>query len=283
MPQVVEEGHHLRLLPNEGWDERIHIAECGDLVRSYLVRSRRFVLVYDTLLGPQSGAWLREKALEIAKGLPLLVFNSHADWDHYFGNQVFPEPILASRECRHRILEVTGPKELEQKREEAPESYGAVELVAPAVALDGEPLLDGGDLTFQVLKTLGHRPDHLGIFIPELKTLLPGDCAEDPIPLVDEDSLPTDHTVIQLIQSLTRMRDLEPEWVLANHAPPNRGTELLESNLRYLVNACEQARACGSLEELRERCPEPEGCEGFYAEAHQRTLKFAWEQRMTYD
>ena len=50
-----EEGHLLKLSSNQGWDPRIQVAECGDLVRAYLIKTERFLLVYDTLLGPKSG------------------------------------------------------------------------------------------------------------------------------------------------------------------------------------------------------------------------------------
>lgn len=274
----VEEGHRCQVVANGGWDERITLVECGELVRSYLIKTRNFLLVYDTLLGPVSGAWLRQRALELAEDRPILVFNSHADWDHYFGNQAFVEPILGSRECRRRVLEVAGAGELARKRQDCLDSYGPVQLVAPTVVLDGEPTLDGGDLTIQALFTPGHRPDHLALWVPELRTLFPGDCLERPIPLVDEDSTPTSGTLEHLIASLTRMRALEPAWVLANHAPPCHGCGLLDDNLGYLTGVLQAARGSASLDELSRSCPAPEGCQGYYLDEHRRTLEVAFSQ-----
>lgn len=276
---LVEDNLTLDIEANQGWDSRLHIARCGDMVRAYIVVCQRFALVYDTLLGPLSGAWLRQTALELAQGRPLLVVNSHADWDHYFGNMAFSEPILASKLCRERILGEVGAAELAKKQSESPEFYGSVRRVAPTIAIEGACLLDGGDLQLHLLPTTGHRPDHLALWIPEISTLLPGDCVEDPIPLVDEDSAPGSRTIEELSASLLGMLDLAPEWVLANHAPPQRGTQRLADNQRYLRRLLEQARAASSLEELRQASPPSPEWGDYYQSSHQEHIRMAWEQR----
>ena len=116
----MEENLEVSVEPNHGWDSRIKCIKCGDLVRSYLIKTKRFVLVYDTLLGPKSGGFLREQALMFADGTPLVVVNSHADWDHYFGNMMFPEMILGSQLRVKRVTGQVGQKELEEKRREHP-------------------------------------------------------------------------------------------------------------------------------------------------------------------
>jgi glyoxylase-like metal-dependent hydrolase (beta-lactamase superfamily II) len=276
---LVEEKLTLSLEPNAGWDPRIHCARCGDLVRAYLIVCQRFVLVYDTLLGPQSGGWLRQRALELAEGRPLLVVNSHADWDHYFGNMAFPEPILGSLACAERIKGEVGAGELEKKRQEHPDCYAAVRLVGPSVALPGETVLDGGDLTLRLLPTVGHRPDHLALWVPEIATLFPGDCVEDPVPLVDEDSTSQSNTVQELIESLQMMCALQPQWVLANHAAPEPGTARMEANLAYLRRLQAQAARASSLDELRESMPSDPTWSDFYRDAHLAQTRMAWEQR----
>jgi glyoxylase-like metal-dependent hydrolase (beta-lactamase superfamily II) len=276
---IVEENLELDFEPNQGWDSRIHCAKCGDLVRAYLVVCRRFVLIYDTLLGPKSGGWLRDAALQLAGGRPLLVVNSHADWDHYFGNTSFPDPILASALCRARICGEIGARELEKKRQEHPDSYASLRLVCPSIAVEGETTLDGGDLTLKLLPTAGHRPDHLALWIPELHTLFPGDCVEDPVPLVDEDSTADSDTLRELMASLQQMLALGPEWVLANHAPPQRGTRRMEANLAYLRELANQAGQMESLEDLYRALPADPAWSDFYRTAHRHQVRMAWEQR----
>lgn len=275
---IVEENLEISVEENAGWDERIQSIKCGDLVRAYLIKTDRFLLVYDTLLGPKSGGFLRECALEFAAGRPLMVVNSHADWDHYFGNMVFPEPILGTELTVKRILGEAGQRELSKKRQEHPGSYGDVKLVAPTVGLPSHVRLYGGDLTLELTLTKGHRPDHLALYIPEISTLLPGDCVEDPIPLLDEDSDDSSRTLFELMSTLHQFQRVNPEWVLANHAPPQAGISRVLKNLSYLEDLRDRAGQASSLEVLeRETPPEPTWDE-FYQSAHRNHLRMAWQQ-----
>jgi len=275
---LVEENLEIGVEANDGWDPRITAIKCGELVRSYLIKTERFLLVYDTLLGPKSGAFLRERALEQAEGSALLVVNSHADWDHYFGNMMFPEPILGTHAMVDRVTTGVGEKELKQKREEFPECYGPVQLVPPSVAVRDKVTLHGGDLTIKIIRCQGHRPDHLALYIPELKTLFPGDNVEDPIPLVDEDSHDRSNTLHELIESLEEFLLLEPDWVLANHAAPEAGTGRIENNLHYLRTLRDKASESKTLDHLREEFPVDPGWDDFYQKAHTNQIKMARQQ-----
>ena len=275
----VEENLEFSVEENAGWDPRIVCLKCGSLVRSYLLKTERFVLVYDTLLGPKSGELLRQAALKLADSRPLLVVNSHADWDHYFGNMCFPEPIIGTQSMVERVMAGVGQKELKHKISEHPDCYGGVRLAAPTVAIPDEAILYGGDLSVRLLLTPGHRPDHLSLYLPEIKTLLPGDCVEDPIPLVDEDSDENSRTIEELKQSLQRFLELEPEWVLANHTTPEKGVARIRPNLAYLAQLQEAALHATSLDELRGRWPAEAEWDAFYARAHQSHLRMAWQQR----
>ena len=274
----MEESLRISVEENSGWDSRIQCLKCGDLVRSYLIKTERFLLVYDTLLGPKSGGFLREEALRFADSRPLLVANSHADWDHYFGNMMFPEPILGTHAMVQRVTEGVGQKELAEKRNEHPECYEAVQLVPPSVAVGRDTVLHGGDLTIKLLLTRGHRPDHLAIFVPELSTLFPGDCVEDPIPLVDEDSDETSHTIEELSRSLQSFLELQPEWVLANHAAPEKGVTRIESNLAYLKTLQSQALEAESLDAHKKAQPTDPSWDSFYQKAHLSHLRMARQQ-----
>lgn len=278
MSVKVEEDLKIELEKNGGWDPRVRSIKCGDLVRSYLIKTERFLLIYDTLLGPKSGAFLREQALQFADGRPLLVVNSHADWDHYFGNMMFPEPILGSQLMIDRLREGVGDKELQKKRAAHPLHYQDVALLFPSVGLSGPTTLQGGDLTLEILVTPGHRPDHLALYIPEINTLFPGDCVEDPIPLVDEDSTEASQTLRELTESLESMLALKAQWVLANHASPEPGSSQLEANLQYLKRLAKDSREARDLEDLQSRSPIDPRWDSFYQSAHLSQLRMAWEQ-----
>lgn len=269
---LVEQDLTLELLPNGGWDSRIEVIQVGDLVRSHLIYTKNFTVVYDTLLGPLSGGFLARRAA--ARGKSVLVVDSHSDWDHYWGNQCFNGPILGLQLTAERILGDFGRGELAKKTGEHA-SYSAVKLVAPNVRLSGETVLDGGDLTLQLLHTPGHRPDHLALYIPEIRTLLPGDAVETPFALLDEDSPARDLESMQ--QTLARFLALDVDWLLCNHAPPQAGKGLVQANLEFYRQLTAKARLSDSVESLMRQFPyEGPADADFYRKDHARICQAAW-------
>lgn len=274
---IVEQDHSLRLLENGGWDPRIEVVEVGGFVRSHLIYTTHFTVVYDTLLGPLSGQWLADRVAQRAPGHPVLVVISHSDWDHCWGSQCFAGVILGSELCAQRILGEFGQQERHKKAQEHA-SYGAVKAVAPNVRVSGATTLDGGDLTLQLLPTRGHRPDHLAVYIPEIRTLLAGDAVETPFALLDEGEPAEDLQDMQT--SLKGFLELPVDWLLANHAPPQRGKALIEANLRYYQELVERAQESTSLEDLLRRFPYPGPADSdFYRDDHARIAQAAWRAR----
>src|SRR5947209_11608059 len=78
-------------------------APCLDMfdVRALLVYGERFTLLIDTLARPVDLERVREEVER--RGKPLLIVNSHADWDHWWGNEAFPTaPVIAHRPTLER-------------------------------------------------------------------------------------------------------------------------------------------------------------------------------------
>src|SRR5690348_3825626 len=73
------------------------------VVRAALLLGARRAAVIDTLLCPEDMAPLQVHLA--GHGRPVIVVNTHADWDHFWGNAAFPgAPIVGHRLCRERIL-----------------------------------------------------------------------------------------------------------------------------------------------------------------------------------
>lgn len=270
----VEQGHQLKLLQNGGWDGRIEIIEVGGFVRSHIIYSLNFTLVYDTLLGPLSGTYLLERVRQRAPNTPLRVVVSHSDWDHCWGNQIFEEPIHASPLCAERMMGPIGAQELKEKRKEH-SSYEAVRLVAPTLPVHGGEVWDGGDLSVHFLHTPGHRPDHLALYIPEIRTLLPGDAVETPFCLVDD--LEPRENLLKIQETLRQLSALETDWLLCNHAPPQQSNLLVRENLKYYQQLSLKAQSCDSLENLLEQFPYPGPADQeFYRKDHERICRQSW-------
>jgi glyoxylase-like metal-dependent hydrolase (beta-lactamase superfamily II) len=235
------------LVDNQGWDPRILVVRCGDLVDAFIVVSERYVVLVDTLINPQTAAAMLRIARErLTGGRQLLAVNTHADWDHCWGNQLFagpdaihPAPIIASRACAERFRateDVWGA--LARMREREPGRFDDVRPTPPTIIFDDRLLIDGGDLTLELFPTPGHQPDHIAIFIPEIGMLLAGDAAELPFPFVESAAaLPA------LRDSLARMAALHPTAALYCHAPVISGPELLQANIAYFDEVERRCRA----------------------------------------
>ncbi len=236
--------NEMTLLPNQGWDERILICQNGRLVQTFIVVTQRYVVLIDTVINPAMARRLVEHARPyLAAGRTLLVINTHADYDHAWGNQLFagadapfPAPIIGSQRCADRLRADEEASLLQEMQRAEPEIFGDVRLTPPTVRFDGELLIDGGDLTLHLIPTPGHTEDHLSIYIPEIATLLAGDAAELPYPVAR-----TTAGLPAMRASMAALAALNAQTVLYCHAPVAAGPQLLHDNLVYfdaLESAC---------------------------------------------
>ena len=255
-------------LPNQGWDARIHIAANGDLVNVFMVVTERYVILIDTLLNPTTAHALLDHARPYLAQRQLLVVNSHADWDHAWGNQLFvgptaqhPAPIIAHTACATYLGGPEAHATLIAMQQEYPSFFADVSLTKPTLTFHYDFIIDGGDLTLHLLPTPGHTPDHISIYIPKIRALLVGDAAELPFPMAHSpQALPT------LRASLQTLADLHADYALYCHAPPTSGPQLILENIAYfdaLEAACRAAIACGqdTLDLADAALPAALGCE----------------------
>jgi glyoxylase-like metal-dependent hydrolase (beta-lactamase superfamily II) len=234
--QPVPDG--LTIQPNTGWDDRILVFQYARLVTCFALVSQRYAVLIDTLINRSNAtAMLATIEEKLDHGRQLLVINTHADWDHCWGNMAFvgenpilPAPIIAHRLCRERLLGEAVREQLATMQRDEPHLYADVRLQPPTISFTDRLLIDGGDLTFELIHTPGHTPDHVAVWVPEISTLFAGDAIEAPLPF---------GTLPQLRTSLERLAALKPAAVFACHAPGSFSPTLLDDNLRYF-NELEQ-------------------------------------------
>src|SRR5205085_3181852 len=134
-------------------------------------------------------------------------------------------------------------QKLAKLRAGEPGRFDDVVLTPPSVLFEQRLAIDGGDLTLELFATPGHSSDHVAVFIPEIRTLLPGDAAELPFPFVESAA-----TMPALRDSFARMAALDAETALYCHAPVTRGPALLRHNMAYFdtnEHRCRTALARG--------------------------------------
>ena len=222
-------------IENQGWDKRILVFINDELVQTFIVLTKRYVIIIDTLINEVTGTRLLEAAKPyLTESRTLLVVNSHADYDHAWGNQIFtgptaihPAPIIAHGESPKHFREYEA-KRAETVSKDEPEIFGKLRITEPTITFAERMTIDGGDLTLNLLYMPGHTDDHIVIHIPEIGTLLAMDGAEPPFPFAR-----TDEALPQMRDSLAKLAALGCDTVLYCHAPVEVGKQLILDNIAY--------------------------------------------------
>ncbi|PDS78512.1 MBL fold metallo-hydrolase [Rhizobium sp. L43] len=243
-----------------GLDERIVIVRAGDEVDGAFVRTERFNVLIDTLGTPEQCKTALDLLGEKAEARPLIVINSHMDWDHFWGNAAVAgrAPIIAHAAALDRLRDPSAQQVLNDKAgEEA--RFRNVELIGPDITFSGSMVLNGGDLTLELIHTPGHTPDHVAVWIPELRICLAVDAVEYPIPEVW--SRRADD--LRLIRSsLARIRDLGARLVIPAHGRTS-SPSAVDENLAYFEALADRV---GDLSESRLADPQLGSASGFRLE-----------------
>ncbi|HEX6509051.1 MAG TPA: MBL fold metallo-hydrolase [Chloroflexota bacterium] len=224
-------------------------------VRALLISGRDRSVLVDTLLRPSDLDGIRE--IVESRGTPLFIINTHADWDHWWGNGAFPNaPVIALSATRQRQLR-EGQRQLASKRR-TDGSFSEVVLRPATIAFDGTLELDLGGVQVELSPLPGHVQDQVVAYVPEHRLLFAADAAEDPIPLVGEGP-------IQPWIDALRSWAMRARTVVPAHGAIG-GPDLLERNAVYLE---------GLQTEPNRAVPELNGAVPFYRRAHRRNLKRA--------
>ncbi|MBX4962221.1 MBL fold metallo-hydrolase [Rhizobium binae] len=268
-------------------DERIVIIRAGDEVDAVFVRTERFNVLIDTLGTPEQCRLALDllDAKEEGKTPPLIVVNSHMDWDHCWGNAAISgrAPIIAHAAALDRLRDPSALRILRDKSSQE-SRFRNVELTAPDISFFGSMALNGGDLTLQLIHTPGHTPDHIAVWIPELRICLAVDAVEYPIPEVWSKSADD----LRLIRtSLERIRDLDAKLVIPAHGKTS-SPSIVTGNLSYFETLSDRVGGLAEseladprlsqaggfrLEDLIARPDDmPSDAEAFYRNCHETNL-----------
>jgi glyoxylase-like metal-dependent hydrolase (beta-lactamase superfamily II) len=224
---------------------RSHFSAPGEFdalaVDAYTIQTERALIICDTLLCPDDMQRVSHAPGVDSAEKPLLVINSHADWDHVWGTQYLVEqyaPIIIAHEHSRTRLLSDEEKNLLRAFQEKFAVFRPVVLVPPTVTFRETLTIYGGDLTLELFSAPGHQPDQIALWIPEIQLLLAFDALEYPLPSIGAPEL-----VPAMFQSIERFQELQPKHVLSSHREDSSSPSLITQNLHYLRQIEQRSKA----------------------------------------
>jgi len=223
-------------------------------VRAALLLGTRTAVVIDTLARPEDMAPFID--VIDRSGLPCTVVDTHADWDHAWGNCAFPRSAIVGHiDCYRRLRGSESRESLAGKRREKPGFYDGVRLVAPTATFETQMTIDAGGFEVELHHLPGHTSDSIVAYVPRHGLLVAGDCVEDPFPLLESGPLNG------WIEGLRAWAGRDVRRVVPAHGDVC-GPEVLRANADYLAS-------------LRSAPPCPVSGPSFYVDAHRRNVTAA--------
>lgn len=177
----------------------VHVRRHDELnLNCGLVVGEERALVIDTRSFRRHGEELLEAVREITD-LELTVVNTHAHYDHCFGNCAFRDSQIYAHSDAATCLLRTGEHQREQvvahlratDREEMAREIEATEVVLPFYLVDGDTPLDLGERTVSLLfGGRGHTDHDLAVAVPDAGVVFAGDLVEEGADPMMEDAYP---------------------------------------------------------------------------------------------
>jgi glyoxylase-like metal-dependent hydrolase (beta-lactamase superfamily II) len=219
----------------------------GMEVDAYIVITDRHVIVLDTLLCPEDVSIMIQSVNNELRGRSLLCIDSHADWDHAWGNCYFTgenvAPIIAHDHCFTRLQSTEAHLEL-LDFQQLSSTFKNVFLLPPTITFKQHFTIHDSNLTIELLHAPGHHLDQIVAWIPERRLLLAFDSVEEPLPIIEGVNC-----VPHMFTTLEYLITLQPLRVLCSHGKTT-SPDQVKQNLAYIR---EIERRCKAV--LQERRP----------------------------
>jgi len=194
------------------------------LLNIYVIHGDEHIFICDTGLGSETMdeilAYLEEHKIHSKH---YVVFNSHADYDHVWGNHMFKDSKIIAHELSPEIFKKEGEEILENY---SSHKRGEVILTPPNQLFKEKIVFEDEEIEFY--HSPGHTLESSSCYDKRDQVLFVGDNIEAPYPYVNFPNLEDYRTT--LAEYLTR----EIKIVISGHDEVMYDTKLIESNLEYL-------------------------------------------------
>jgi glyoxylase-like metal-dependent hydrolase (beta-lactamase superfamily II) len=201
---------------------RTRILTFDDGLSIVLILGERFIFLCDTHLGPESMDIVKEYLKNKQVSKKLIVFNSHSDWDHIWGNCAFSDALIMSHiSCRKRIIE----RGLFDLNRLSSLTRGEVTISLPVMTFEDRVCFNDEEVEF--IHAPGHTIDSSICFDRKDGVLYIGDLVEDPIPYLDYEELDI------YIKTLEMLIDFPSDIMVSGHSGVIT-RDIIRSNIRYI-------------------------------------------------
>ncbi len=201
-------------------------------VNSYVIIGDESIFVCDTGCGPEHMNVLKGHLESLGlRDRRMIIFNTHADYDHYWGNGSFDvSMIVGHRYCRERIINEADSDLTSYKSHQR----GAVKIAPPTVVFDKRLFFVEEEIEF--FYTPGHTRDSASLFDYKDRVLVVGDNVESPIPFINE------YNLREYIASLDDYLSRDWDFLVSGHDPVQSDAKLVRENREYILSVIDTVK-----------------------------------------
>lgn len=195
----------------------------------YLIKGKKRLYLCDTHEGPESMKIVKKYIEENdLVNKELIVFNSHSDFDHNWGNCSFEDELIIGHKYNLERFKMRGEYDLKIKGHF---QKGEVKLVYPNFTFDKK--ISFADDEIEFVYAPGHTVCSSVCIDKKDSVVYAGDLIEAPIPVILWDDLE------QYIATLKYLQNLSNNTIIASHSGIV-DLRLINNNIKYLKNLFEK-------------------------------------------
>lgn len=217
------------------------------------VITAKSVVVIDTTESAAAARLTLEEFRKVSQ-LPIsYIIYTHHHGDHINGAKAFKSDatkIIAQREFARELAKTNLLSDYNRRLNaiqfgaSLPEGERGVKLaprmefgyVPPDILFDDNYTFEEGGTRFELYHTLGETFDHLMVWLPGEQVLCPGDLFYQSYPMLASPMKP-DRPVVGWAESLEKMRQLHPAFLVGSHNVPLKGKDEIDATLANYVKA----------------------------------------------